>query len=241
MGKLAMSVDWTQDESDTAPRPFDSGICLKALAPAASPDEDDLEDDTPTRPYERIKPLLAKSPHVEMDRLRRLSVARLHTLVDWLSEGERESQGSERVVAFVRGFLSHIKELDFVIDLLREKTVDAPDLGDVVEAFTTAASVWRANLVDYVDELALTQYRSLDAWSSLHEYSATYVLALISPTLAALKGRMAVGQGGRRAELLPCAWAIESTIVRLNWWLTGTSSRGEGDAAARLTQPAAGP
>jgi hypothetical protein len=229
MGKLARIVDWTHEDAHVAPRALDSGICLKAFVAEPIPDEGDPDEDEPTRPYERIAPLREKSPRVERERPVALAVARLRTLIDWLSEAEDTGV----VVGFVRSFLAHLEELNFAIGQLREKSADSLEIGDAVEAFSNATLVWRANLVDYVDELALTEYRSLDAWSSLPEYSSTYVLAFIAPTLAALKDRMSVNcaQHGE-AELLPSAWVIEAAIVRLNWMLTGVAARSAYDAAA---------
>ena len=236
MGKLARMVDWAQESSNPVPRALDSGICLKAVAFEPDPEGGDFDDDSPTRPYERIAVKASPSPRTPLERSMALAVSRLGTLSEWLSEGEDAAP----VVAFVRSFLTHLEELNFVVDLLREKTGAAVGLGEVVEAFANAASVWRANLVDYVDELALTQYRSLDAWTSLPEYSSTYVLAFISPTLAALKERIALAPQREGIDLLACVWGVEAAIVRFNWMLSGVTSRDVQDVTSRETLLASG-
>jgi hypothetical protein len=226
MGQPASTIDWSEVTGEFR---ADSAIRLRSEL-AWEPGEEEAGDDEATRPYLReALPLPVRDPVGELDRATGCAVARLGSLLEWIAEEDPTSD----VVSFVRAFLVHVGALNQALDSLASavRASASVPLRTTAEAFARAAAVWRANIVDHVDELALTQRASLDGWSSLPEYSAMYVLAFVMPSLNAVK-EWTVPVRVEALGLGPYVAAVEDAVVEINWMLRSAAAEGAiGDAA----------
>ena len=149
------------------------------------------------------------------DALSARSIARLSALADWM-EGE-EPVGV--VVPLVRAFLRDVNGVTMPWERSwRQATASAaPELGAVIRSLALAIGLWRSDLVEHVDDLALSNYRSFVGWSSLPEYSSAYVLAIVRPALAEAEAWVTAAA----VELAPLVRAVGASVDRLNATLRG--------------------
>jgi hypothetical protein len=231
MGRQANAVDWAEDGGGVLRVIADSEIRLRERRPLQ--EEVPLEDDEPTRPVARLT-LSA----CDAEPLSARGIARLSALADWLS-GE-ESAGA--AVSLVREFLRGMDRVHESLSALVTASADASaapralGLEAAVHALALVVGMWRGNMVDQVDDLALSDHRSLRGWSSLPEYSCAYALAFIRPALSDARA-WAIATGGAPAEsatLVAAIDAIDASVRELNATL-----RAAIDAETRSSAPLA--
>jgi hypothetical protein len=109
------------------------------------------------------------------------AASRLNALVDRLAA---EEPGGP-VAGVLGGFLARLDIVHAAMSVLAtEGRAAEPAVRVAIEAFASAVLVWQSNVVEHVDELlADDEHRTLDGWRSLPEYSASYLLAFVDPTL----------------------------------------------------------
>jgi len=159
-------------------------------------DADDAEPPTCRFSHTTSLRIGARSPQPRdaTDALAARGVARLSALADWL-DGE---EPSGVVVSLVRAFLQDVGDVAVAVDdLLAAGDAVAPsaELAASLQSLALAVGLWRTNLVEHVDDLALSSYRSLSGWSSLPEYSVAYALAMVEPALAEAEAWATVSRG----------------------------------------------
>ena len=222
MGRLASAVDWTEDGAGVSLRA--SEIRLQAPAPLA-PSDEPSDDDEPTRPFLRVA--LESRDSTEQTTAR--GIARLSALVHWM---ELEGDGSSSaVVGLVRACLGDLAEVHASLSALSAAVgigSEPPALGSAVHSLAVAVGLWRANLVEHIDDLALTDHRSFAGWSSLPEYSLAYTLAVVQPALDAVEAWAIARRGG--LDLFPLVRDLGASVARLNGTLRTVSERPSGDA-----------
>ncbi len=193
MGRLANGLDWTEEGSGVGRRAISASVELRpdsemrireqSSTPVAT---DGADDDPPTCRFFRSSSAPPPARRDTTDALSARGLARLSALADWL-DGE---EPSGVVVSLVRAFLRDVKDVGYAMDALMETATvtsdarSASELAGAVRSVAAAIGLWRSNLVEHVDDLALNSYRSLAGWSSLPEYSSAYSLAIVEPALA---------------------------------------------------------
>lgn len=239
MGRAANGLDWIGEGSGVGrkarrasgdssvsnePRP-DSELRLRAQRPEqpanhggafVSCDGDDA--DPPTCRFDRSS---SKPARDTTDALSARGIARLSALADWL-DGEEPSGA---VVSLVRKFLDDMRLVGSTMDVLVEAAEEIPLSGvyAAVHSLTLAVGLWRSNLVEHVDDLALSNYRSLSGWSSVPEYAYAYALAIVEPALAEAEAWALAKRGpdvvkaedSTAVNLAACVRAVRASVRRL--------------------------
>jgi hypothetical protein len=211
MGRYANALDWTSP----LPERTESEIRLRERPPLEEVGDDDADE--PTRPFDRL-PVPAAAVSAS-------GVVRLSALADQM-DGERTSGV---VVRLVRAFLDDLRDVRVALGALLAATSDAPaspGLDAAVRSLAHSIGMWRTNMVEHVDDLALSEHRSLSGWSSLPEYSSAYTLAFLRPALAEAW-----------ANAAGCAAFVEAvgaSIERLNATLRATIDGDRGDGPSSV-------
>ncbi|MGO9712881.1 MAG: hypothetical protein ACLQBL_28730 [Polyangiaceae bacterium] len=219
MGRQANALDWTErDGAGTRWHPVvvpDRPISeIRPRETLADELEVELLDDEepPTQRFDR--PSATIETRDEVEPLSARGVARLSALADWL-DGEAPSGA---VVQLVRAFLHDLGEVRASLKALTTAAGELPmasGLDATIRSLAHAIGMWRANLVEHVDDLALSEHRSFSGWSSLPEYSSAYTLALVQPALADAES-WAIALRGEGATILPLVRAVETSVRHLN-------------------------
>jgi hypothetical protein len=110
---------------------------------------------------------------------------RLEHRLRWLED----APAAAHVVAFVRGALERLADADGAAQELfaTAHRASSSELRAAALSLAYAVRAWQRNVIDCIDELALTDHESLSGWTSVREYSAVLVLAYIAPALAAIR------------------------------------------------------
>jgi hypothetical protein len=241
MGRLASALDWTDGKSGSERSV--SEIRLQTVMPPAADERSDadetadfpFEDDEPTVRFLRTPTFSPEeppkdSPEDPSEQAAARGIARLSALARWI-EGEGSSKD---VVGFVRTALHELAQVHAALAALRQAAVRAsvPEGFDAaVQGLTRAVGLWRANLVEHIDELALSDHRSFVGWSSLPEYSLAYTLAVVKPVLESVED-WAVAWHGTDDELVSSARLLAACVARVNDTLRRVSASGNADARA---------
>jgi hypothetical protein len=158
-------------------------------------------------------------------------IARLSALADWI-EGEAPTGA---VVTLVRAFLQEMDDVGLAVAALASagEAFGGPELVTAIESLKQAIETWRGNLVEHVDDLAITEHRSFSGWASLPEYSSAFTLAIVRPAIAEADGWAALATVRRGIALAPLVQAVLTAVDRVNSTLRtailGPSERDERD------------
>jgi hypothetical protein len=232
MGRAANALDWTDEGG---------GVGLRALIaypteppPPAPPWDPNAELRLREEERERVsgfaseertpeeEPLTQRFsrdsgvdvPEEGAEPLSARGIARLAALADWMA-GEEPSGA---VVALVRSFLRDVQEVGLAVGALVSagRASAGPELDAAIHSLAVAVGMWRSNLVEHVDDLALSDHRSFSGWASLPEYSSAFTLAIVRPALAEadLWADAAAVRGG--VDLGPLVRNVTSGVERLN-------------------------
>ena len=231
MGRLASSLDWMEESGSH------SGLRAAPIAPCESNEFPRLSDEEAALLEEPTQPFVRAQAHGAMGDVERITardVRRLAVLVDWIADEDPSSP----VVPLVRSLLSDFDDVSRAIGALlavsRAWTGPPPTPQPVCEALARAIGLWRASLVEYVDDLALADPWSLSGWASLPPYSTTYFLAVVRPALHGLEEWAATGRSDVIENILR---DVGGTIARLDRTVQSAVER-DGAAAAGETGPA---
>jgi hypothetical protein len=266
MGRAANALDWTEEGS---------GVGLRALIaypstqpPEAEPELDparvasegvlpceparELREQTPAwtvqeDPIEELAPRLEPDSAFEFrtgtEPLSARGIARLSALADWI-EAEAPSGA---VVGLVRAFLRDIDDVGLAVGALvvAGEAFAGPELTSSIEALALAVGMWRTNLVEHVDDLAITDHRSFSGWASLPEYSSAYTLAIVRPALADTDAWAVAATVRGGSDLVPLVQAVHTAVARVNATLRtailGSNEHGERDERSEREETATRP
>jgi hypothetical protein len=234
MGRVGNAVDWMEEGSGVGlraltvyPERLDSEVRLRAETEAAPLLEE--EEEPPTRRFQRAS---ASEPCPAIEPLGARGIARLSALADWI--GREEPSGP--VVALVRAFLGDVHEVGAATDALvaaARSAPDLPELGAAVQSLALAIALWRNNLVEHVDDLALSDHRSFSGWSSLPEYSCAFTLAIVRPALAEARAWAQSSRKREASDFCALVGAVNAAVERVNATLRGPIAGARGARAER--------
>lgn len=235
MGRAANALDWTEAGSGVGLRALiaypserpDSELRLREETPASRVDDDDEEPPTHRLPGNSAFDAREEEPSAGR------GIARLSALADWI-DGEEPSGA---VVTLVRAFLRDVEGVGRALEALASAG-DAwagPELAAAIQSLALAIGMWRSNLVEHVDDLALSDHRSFSGWSSLPEYSSAFTLAIVRPALAEADAWATAAAVRGDGDLGPLVRAVASSVDALNATLRTAilgPSDGDEDAGA---------
>jgi hypothetical protein len=236
MGRAADALDWTEEGSGVGLRaliayPTDrpgSDFGLRTEVPPPPPEvQDDLDAISPPDGEASIGAEYGDDGGIEIgfeagtgevdesvEPSTARGIARLSALANWI-EGEAPTGA---VVTLVRSFLQEIDDVGLAIAALASagEAFGGPELVSAIESLKQAIEMWRGNLVEHVDDLAITDHRSFSGWASLPEYSSAFTLAIVRPAIAEADGWAALATVRRGIALGPLVQAVATTVDRVN-------------------------